>query len=105
VTRRLRALWGATLLLAPRQLLALGGGDRSQPVVRAARLLGARHLAEGIVLSSEHRHTPPAWMIGADLVHAVSMLGLALLRPRLRRDALLSAGGALLLVGLSLRER
>jgi hypothetical protein len=71
----------------------------------AARLLGARHLLEGIAMASERRRTPPAWIVGADLVHALSMLALAAARPRLRRDALLSAGGALVLVGLSVRER
>jgi hypothetical protein len=105
VTRRLRTAWGAALLLAPRQVLALSGGDRSQPVVLAARLLGARHLLEGLILSSEHRRTPPCWMVSLDLVHAASMVALAAYRPRLRRDALLSASGAAALVGLSLGGR
>lgn len=103
--RRLRMAWGVALVLGPRQVLALGGGDRSRPVVLAARLLGARHVLEGLVLRSEQRRTPPAWIVSADVLHATSMVALAVARPRLRRDALLSAGGALVLVGLSLRER
>ena len=105
MTRPLRILWGGLLVLFPRQLLALCRGDRSRPVVVSARLLGARHLLEGVVLTSERRRTPPGWMIAVDLVHALSMLALAAVRPRLRRDALLSAGGAFFLGGLSLRER
>ncbi len=105
MTRRLRVVWGTALILVPGQLLALCGGDRSQPVVLAARLLGARHLFEGLLLGHEHRRTPPVWMVSADVLHATSMLALAVARPRLRREALISAGAASVLVGLSLRER
>jgi hypothetical protein len=103
--RRVRLAWGALLLAAPGAVLALCGGDRSRPLVVAVRILGARHVIEGVVMGAEHERRPPQWMIGIDVVHAASMLVLATLSHRLRRDALASAASASALIGLSLRER
>jgi hypothetical protein len=81
------------------------GGDRSRPVVVAVRILGARHLVESAVMAAEHERRPPAWMIGVDSAHAASMLILAAFSPRLRRDALASAGAASVLIVLGLGQR
>jgi hypothetical protein len=93
------------LLAAPRTVLAMCGGDRSRPVVVAVRILGARHVLESTLMAAEHERRPPAWMIGVDAVHAASMLLLAVLSPRLRRDALASAASASALIGLALGQR
>jgi hypothetical protein len=73
--------------------------------VVAVRVLGARHVLEAAVMAAEHERRPPRWMIGVDAAHAASMLALAALSPRLRRDALASAASASVLIGLSLGER
>ncbi len=103
--RLVRAAWGALLLAAPRSLLALCHGDRSRPVVVAVRILGARHVAESVVMTAEHDRSPPPWMVAVDAAHAGSMLLLAAASPRLRRAALASAASASVLLGLSFRER
>jgi hypothetical protein len=104
VTRLLRAGWGGALLIAPDRLLSLFGGERSAPVIMAMRVLGFRHVLEAVVMVAEDDPRPPRWMIAIDLVHAVSMVGVAASWPSVRRDALLSAASALSLVGLSLRR-
>lgn len=81
--------------------MGLFGGDRRPAVVAAARLLGARHVAEGTILAVQRRPAAPGWFRAVDAVHATSMLGLATVSPRYRRDALVSASAALLLAGLS----
>jgi hypothetical protein len=56
-----------------------------------ARVLGLRHLAEGVVVA---RHCSPAWLLGGaavDAVHCLSMAALAAESPRHRRLATASA--------------
>jgi hypothetical protein len=61
--------------------------------VFAARLLGARYLVQGVVLSTSSQ--PPVRLVRTlDLLHALSMLAL-LGSPRYRKPALLSATVAL----------
>ncbi|HZU60342.1 MAG TPA: hypothetical protein VE983_05220 [Solirubrobacteraceae bacterium] len=103
--RLVRAVWGTLLLALPRPILAICGGSRSRPVVAAVRILGARHVLEAVVMAIEHDRRPPRWMMAVDAVHGASMLLVAALSPRLRRNALASAGSATVLVALSLRER
>ena len=87
----LRGGWGALLLLAPRAVLEAVGGARSSAIERATRLLGARHVLEAAVMTLRHDRVTPRWPIVVDAIHVASMLGLAVVSPRLRRDALLSA--------------
>ena len=101
----IRGIWGALLVVMPGRLLALLGGERSRPVMGAARLLGARHLIEAGVIAHQHPRRTPGWVPVVDLLHALSMAVLALVRPQVRRDALISGLGALGLAGLSLRGR
>jgi hypothetical protein len=105
MARVVRGAWGALLLIDPGWPLRVGGG-RDTPGVRAGvRVLGARHLAETLVLSTAHDERPRHWILAIDAVHGASMLGLAAASPRLRRDALLSAASASALVLLSALER
>lgn len=93
------------LLAAPGRLLRAGGG-RDTPGVRAGvRILGARHLAEAVVLACAHNRRPLRLITVIDLVHAASMVALAAASRRMRRDALLSAASAGALVTLSVAER
>jgi hypothetical protein len=96
-----RGVWGGVLLLDPGLPLRLGGGLDTKGVRTATRILGARHLIETVVLT---RNDPRArrWIAAVDALHALSMLGLAAVSPRLRRDALLSAASASALVTMSL---
>jgi hypothetical protein len=87
----LRLLVGAVELAAPERVTALTLSRRpehSETVV--ARILGARHLGQGLV----PRSAPfGALLTGPllDTLHSASMVGLAVLSPRHRRPALASA--------------
>ena len=85
--------WGAMLVGDPRRF----AGD-APIAVFAARLLGARYLVQGMVLSTASQ--PPVRMMRAlDLLHALSMAAL-LASPRYRRPALLSGTVAIGLTAL-----
>jgi hypothetical protein len=84
-----RAVWGSLLLIS-------GGDDhRSRSVSIGARVLGARQLVEAVILTAERSDPPPRWPIVVDGLHALSMVALASISPRLRRDATKSALAAL----------
>ncbi len=100
-----RALWGGTLLIAPRPLLRRTGPS-SRGIVQVTRILGARHLAEvAILAAARRRRRPPRWPVIVDLAHGASMVAIASACPRLRRDALASATVAGALAGWSELER
>jgi hypothetical protein len=102
IARLIRGSWGTLLLADPGLPLRLGGGMNSRRVRGAVRILGARHVAEALILTRDPRLL--RWVRAVDATHALSMLALAATSPRLRRDALLSAASATALVGLSLIE-
>lgn len=104
MARLIRGAWGAVLLADPGLPLRLGGGLDSRGVRAAVRILGARHLVEALILAEAGDQRSARWIRAVDAVHATSMLLLAALSPRLRRDALLSAASASGLVMLSLSE-
>jgi hypothetical protein len=85
---------GLPLLAVPERVgeLAAGGGARPDP--RIVRLLGARMAAQGAALLV--RPSAGAWRLAAavDAAHGSSMVGLAVLSPRYRRPALVSAAVA-----------
>mgnify|MGYP001545637667 CR=1 FL=1 len=87
-----RLVLGALLLAAPRGLLdrlarrPVDVGER-----RVARLLGFRNLVQCAVVVRKHDR---AWLLAGavvDVTHALSMIALALARPRHRRLANASA--------------
>lgn len=97
----LGAGYGAALLIAPRQVLTVVGADPSQSgAVLAARILGARHLAQATLADRIPRG---AALI--DGVHAASMLALAAAAPEHRRAALSSAAAAAVLAVLASRGK
>lgn len=79
-------------MVAPQRLAGLAGGGRPDRLaVGLTRVLGVRHLAQaGASLLFPVRRT---WLAGAGLdgLHAVSMVGLALVDRRRRRPALADA--------------
>jgi hypothetical protein len=91
----LRAGYGLLLLGAPgpvARLYAGRGCDRR--TVAVARVLGARHLAQA-ALSARHRsETALGLGVAVDLLHAASMIGLAVLDRSRTRAGLLDATGA-----------
>jgi hypothetical protein len=95
-----RAAYGFVLLAAPpRALGALARQPLDRPSLRVARVLGARLVAQAVVLTT---HPAPRWrMAGAavDGAHAASMVALARWsrRPVHRRLAARSARDAALL--------
>jgi hypothetical protein len=98
--RLIRGAWGGVLLVDPGLPLRVGGGENSREVRAAVRVLGARHLVEATVLTRTRDPRVARGVRAVDAVHGLSMLILAAVSPRLRRDALLSAAsaGALILL-------
>jgi hypothetical protein len=91
-----RLALGAVALLQPRRVAAWWGADPgSGATVGAVRVLGARHLAQAV--NSTVHPTPGTRTLSSavDLLHAASMLGLAMVSPRLRRPAMTSASIAI----------
>ncbi len=87
-----RATYGVFLLLTPGAAVRLASGgsaDRASTVV--GRILGARHLAQALVV--DRVGTRDRLLIGAaiDAVHTLSMAGLAALSRDHRRLAALDA--------------
>ncbi len=76
----------------------------SRGVREAVRLLGARHVVEALILGQADSARFLRWIMAVDALHGTSMLILAAVNPRLRRDALLSAASATGLVAMALTE-
>lgn len=90
----MRAGYGLTQLLVPGTVdRLLTGVTADRPTRIATRILGVRHLIQATVLASGSRR---AHRLGApvDVLHGASMLGLALVVPSRRRQALTSAATA-----------
>ena len=93
--RLLRSGMGAVYLLAPGRipnLLTARVDDRTRIVVR---ILGVRYLAQAfLVSSSPRRRYALAVGVAVDVIHAISMVGLAVADSRRRRLAMADAGAA-----------
>jgi hypothetical protein len=98
----LHALLGGALLLAPDRLVAATGEPPDRATRIAARVLGGRHLAQGMALRL--LASPPAAGVGAviDGLHCASMVAAAAVSRRHRRAAMASGllAGALAAVEL-----
>jgi hypothetical protein len=83
-----RAGWGALLLTAPQAVLRAAGHREPSGAVTVVRVLGARHLAQGLVTAAVP--TGPVVALGAvvDGLHAASQFALAAAAPRWRRAGL-----------------
>jgi hypothetical protein len=84
--------WGAALLVRPEEAAAAVLGGALVPPAPVLRVLGARRLAQQLVLTARPRAGTLA--AGVDVLHALSMGAAALIWPEYRRAALTSAAVA-----------
>ncbi len=91
-------IWGVLLLTLPRRVLSVLAPTSAVPtghLLTATRLLGARHVVEGLALAA----APPLAPVAAAVegTHAASMLVISRTQARYRRPALVSAAVAAVL--------
>lgn len=100
-----RLLVGGACVLSPGWVLAaVGAPDQHDRRVRLlARALGARMVVQG-GLEARDRHEP-ALDVAVELAHAASMLPVAMIWPRHRRSAGVSAAVAVGIAMLDLADR
>jgi hypothetical protein len=85
-------LYGGALVLRPAPLVArVAGGSAGTRAVAVVRVLGGRHLVQGLAGLAVSRRVSPRLGAAVDGVHAASMIGLALLDREHRRGAAASA--------------
>jgi hypothetical protein len=90
-----RAGYGVLLLVVPDPVIHLYSGRRADPLTRSViRVLGARHLIQGVLTGGAPGALVLALGVEVDLAHAVSILGLAALDQRQRRAGLVDAAAA-----------
>ena len=87
-----RSLWGAVLLVAPRQVLSrLHGVEVDRKTVVVTRILGARHLVQATLSGVNPSPEVIASGVWVDSVHSLTALGLAVLDRRRARPAITDA--------------
>lgn len=88
------AVWGAALLVVGGGLWTVVAGRPPGEVDElAVRVLGVRHLAQGVAQASAPG-LDQRLFAGVDVLHAASMVWLAVVDERRRRPALVSAAAA-----------
>jgi hypothetical protein len=99
-----RLIWAISLLLTAGRP---GRSDRSREVSWTARALALRHLAESAILVRRRTETArlPAWTVWIDATHGASMVAAAVVSPKVRRPALVSATAAFGISAVSELER
>jgi hypothetical protein len=95
-----RAGYGITLLAAPGRVVRAFGGDPSDATVTVmARVLGARHLLQALVIGKDPGAFRRYGAAFVDVMHAASMFGVAKVDPLRHKPALvdgsIAAGFAL----------
>jgi hypothetical protein len=100
-----RGFLAGVCLAAPGPVLSLAGAsDARDPVVlAAARVLGLRYVVHALLDSATGRH--PAADAAVELLHAGSMVPIAVGSARHRRTAIISATCAAAVAGLDLMGR
>ncbi len=99
------AVWGAALLAVGGPLWTVVAGRSPGEVDElAVRVLGVRHLAQGVAQASAPG-LGQRFFVGVDVVHAASMVWLAIIDERRRRPALVSAAAAAGAAALTLAAR
>jgi hypothetical protein len=100
-----RLVVGGTALLVPGRLLRATGSTDGPGVRRVTRVLGARYLLQAGAGLALHRPWVAELDGAVDLVHAASMLPVAVALPAQRRLALTSAVVAVACAAADLRGR
>ncbi|HUB70993.1 MAG TPA: hypothetical protein VL984_11275 [Acidimicrobiales bacterium] len=87
----LRLLWAAALMISPQRVIVLLGGEDTRQSRFVGRILGARHLVQGV---AEVALWPKGRRIGSlvDSLHAASAAAFAGRDPHWRRAAVTDAG-------------
>jgi hypothetical protein len=104
----LRAGYGTLLLVAPGPVIRVYTGHRADRLTRAVtRVLGSRHLVQGLCTAGTPSALVLALGVEVDLAHVASMLGLAVLDRRRRRAGLVDAvaAGSFAIAGTVLATR
>ena len=89
-----RLALGGLCLARPDLTLRLTGSDHGRGTRVGVRVLGARYVVQAVGGPWLHRRWVPGADAAVDVVHAISMLGLAAIAPTHRRVALVSAAMA-----------
>lgn len=89
-----RAAWGVTLLACPGAVVSAFGGADDSPTRAVGRVLGARHLVQGVVLLAVDAPAVAALGAGVDFLHAASMAAFGALDHDRRRVTLTDAAAA-----------
>lgn len=84
--------WGAVLLIDPEVAVQAVCGDGPRPPTWIVRVLGARRLAQELLVISLPRRETALAAAGTDTLHLASMLAACALVPEHRRAALTTAG-------------
>ena len=98
----LRLSLGTVALTAPGRVLPAAADTRWSRGF--TRILGARYVVQSAFGLADRRRWVPATDAAIDLVHALTMVGLAGVSARHRRVALVSAGAAVVFAVLDLQE-
>lgn len=85
------AAWGVALLTRPEQAVRLVSSDRPEPRAWIVRLLGGRLVAQHALVLLRPTRTTVLLGVAVDTLHALSMIGVALLWREYRRPAAVSA--------------
>lgn len=95
-------------MLAPEHVLRRCGAPAPEPARSLVRLLGVRHLGEGVTLVTTSHSRLTRWCGAVDAIHACTMPLLVIVRPAFQRAAafsLMISGALALLEDLGVRER
>ncbi|WP_308491596.1 hypothetical protein [Microbacterium terrisoli] len=99
-----RVVWGVWQLCAAAPIArAELGGEPDALTTWALRILGARQIVQGIVLSRTGSRLAHRLGGAVDLVHATSMVVVAVASRRRRAAAVIDGGTALCFAGVELR--
>jgi hypothetical protein len=81
-----RLAYGTTLLALPRLALGAVGSPQEERAIATARILGVRHILQGVV---QRRGALSRVGASVDTLHAITMAGLAAVSERYRRAAVI----------------
>lgn len=84
-----RLAWGVTLLCLPAAVLRTAGSEPAAAPKTVLRVLGGRHLAQGIVTLAEPTETVTVLGAAVDVLHGLTSWAFAAVAPRWRRAGVL----------------
>lgn len=100
----IRFAYGATLLAAPGALIHLADGHPADARARrVARVLGARHCLQAVLAGRSRAPIVPELAVAVDLLHALSMAGLAVFDHSNRRAEIIDGCVATAFAGAQAR--